>query len=221
MLRSLRRGRPSARSFAPRGSLLFVALRSVDVMSRHSAENGTDAAVLREVLVAVAGRPALAPVHAAASALLAEIDTEGEPGGSPSSVPPGDIPDVDVPHTTRPRIDQPLGDPLTGTTTGDPSSQILDAEMVDDNDYDNSLGIESCGSVSTASTGFTDGGVPTWDSVRDKVDNRTTTALGREELDRSTQAGRTVDEQWNAREAAGRSKLDEIRRSMKDDNPGS
>lgn len=201
-------------------------------MSTHSAGEATDAAVLREVLAAVAGRPTLAPVHAAASALLAEIDTAGGSGGSPSAVPPGDIPDVDVtdvdipdidvPRTTRPRIDQPLGDPLTGTEARDPSLGILDAEMVDDSGLDGSNGGGlGAGSTPTGSTGFTDGGVPTWDSVRDTIDNRTTTASGREELDRSTPAGRTVNEQWDAREAAGRRKLDEIRRSMKDDNPGS
>jgi hypothetical protein len=184
-------------------------------MSTHSAGNRTDAAVLREVLAAVAGRPALAPVHAAAAALLAEIDTSGGDGGTtPSVAPPGEVPDVDVPHTTRPRIDQPLGDPPPAMLPQDPSLGILDAELVDDSGLDRSIG----GGVGA---GFTEKGVPTWDAVRDKVDNRTTTALGREELDHSTAAGRTLDEQWNEREAAGKSKLDEIRRSMKENNPGS
>lgn len=188
-------------------------------MSTHSAGDRTDAAVLREVLAAVAGRPALAPVHAAAAALLAEIDTSGGAGGgdagsTPSVVPPGEVPDVDIPHTTRPRIDQPLGDPPPGMPPRDPSLGILDAELVDDSGLDRSIG----GGVGA---GFTEKGVPTWDAVRDKIDNRTTTALGREELDHSTPAGRTLDDQWNEREAAGRSKLDEIRRSMKENNPGS
>ncbi|WP_072807370.1 hypothetical protein [Rhodococcoides yunnanense] len=166
-----------------------------------TTDDRTDVAVVREVLAAVAGRPALAPVHAAASALLADLET-GE--RNPSSVPPGDIPDVDIPATTRPHIDQPLGDPPGQYGTG-----IIDAELVSDSVIDQSIG-------GGLGTGFTDQGVPTWDNVRDKVENRTTTALGREELDHGSPAGRTLDEQWNEREEAGRKKLDEIRRSMKD-----
>jgi hypothetical protein len=191
-----------------------------------SSADRSDVTVLREVLALVSGRGALAPVHAAASALLAELDTSRE---NPSSVPPGDVPDVDVPHTTRPRVDQPLGDPpgyspgfsaLPGTPK-DPSSGIIDAELVADSGIDQSIGggVSSGYSNLDSPTGFTAQGVPTWDSVRDKVENRTTTALGAEELDHSTPAGRTLDDQWNEREAAGRKKLDEIRRSMKGRQP--
>jgi hypothetical protein len=182
-----------------------------------TTDDRSDVAVLREVLAAVSGRPALGPVHAAASALLAELDTAG---GDPSTVPPGDIPDVDVPHTTRPHIDQPLGDPPGYSPLGaDPThagSGIIDAELVDHSGIDGAIGggVSSGYSNHESPTGFTDQGVPTWDSVRDKVEGRTTTALGREELDHSTPAGRTLDEQWNEREAAGKKKLDEIRRSM-------
>ncbi|WP_037141988.1 hypothetical protein [Rhodococcoides fascians] len=196
-----------------------------------TTDDRTDVAVLREVLAAVGGRPALGPVYAAASALLAELDTANT---DPSTVPPGDIPDVDVPHTTKPHIDQPLGDPqesspryaptgpgdspLGGTPTEIPRPGVIDAELVDDSAIDGAIGggVSSGFSNHDSPTGFTDQGVPTWDSVRDKVESRSTTALGREELDHGTPAGRTLDEQWNEREAAGRKKLDEIRRSMKD-----
>lgn len=204
-------------------------------MDTHSAKDSDDVAVLREVLSAVAGRPSLSPVHAAASALLAEFDTTGDSNGSPTAVPPGDIPDVDIPQTTRPRIDQPLGDPLPGSAMQDPSLGILDAELVRDNGLEGTTGSSPVagadGTVSgsaasgavgaSTGAGFTDKGVPTWDSVRDKVESRSTTALGQEELDHGTPAGRSLDDQWNEREAAGRSKLDEIRRSMKDERPGS
>lgn len=180
-----------------------------------TADDRTDVVVLREVLAAVGGRPALSPVHAAASALLAELDTAG---ADPSTVPPGDVPDVDVPHTTKPRIDQPLGDPPGYSPLGGVPDQgrpgIVDAELVDDGAIGGGVG--SGLSSHRSATGFSDDGVPTWDSVRDKVEHRTTTALGQEELDHSTPAGRSLDEQWNEREAAGRKKLDEIRRSMKD-----
>lgn len=171
-------------------------------MGTGSAEDRSDVAVLREVLASVGGRPALAPVHAAASALLAEIDT------ATGDVEPGDVPDVDVPGLTRPRIDQPLGDPPVG---------ILDAEVVGDSDSAQSIGGVSTGYPAHESpTGYSEEGVPTWDSVRDKVELRTGTALGAEELDHLSPAGRTLDEQWNERQESGRKKLEEIRRSMKD-----
>lgn len=193
-----------------------------------TTEDRSDLVVLRDVLATVGGRPALAPIHAAASALLAELDTAG--ADDPSVVPPGDVPDVDVPRTTRPRIDQPLGDPSPGSPAGDPPLGILDAELLDDSALDGSigggLGASSvggglgAGSVTSPAHGFTEAGVPTWDSVRDSVESRSATASGREELDRESSSGRTLEEQWNDRAAAGRSKLDEIRRSMGDRNPG-
>ncbi|SNT20297.1 hypothetical protein [Rhodococcoides kyotonense] len=189
-------------------------------MSTHSTGDRTDLAVLREVLAAVSGRPALAPLHATASALLADLDTAG--AEDPTTVPPGEIPDVDVPHVTKPRIDQPLGDPpgyspLGGTPTQVPREGIVDAELVDDSAIDGAIGggVSAGFSNHESPTGYTDQGVPTWDSVRDKVEGRSATAIGAEELDHSSPAGRTLDEQWNDREAAGRKKLDEIRRSMK------
>ena len=176
-------------------------------MGTGSAEDRSDVAVLREVLASVGSRPALAPVHAAASALLAEMDTvtgDVEPG----MVPPSDVPDVDVPGSTRPRIDQPLGDPPVG---------ILDAEVVGDSGSAQAIGGVSTGySAHESPTGYSEEGVPTWDSVRDKVELRTGTALGGEELDHLSPAGRTLDEQWNERQESGRKKLEEIRRSMKD-----
>ncbi|MDJ0393200.1 hypothetical protein QMK17_07630 [Rhodococcus sp. G-MC3] len=190
-----------------------------------STADRSDVIILREVLASVSGRPALAPVHAAASALLAELDTAGN---EPTIVPPGDIPDIDVPRTTQPHIHQPLGDPpldnspLPGTPRG-PSSGIIEAELVEaelvgDGSIDQSIGggVSSGHSNHESPTGFTDKGVPTWASVRDKVELRDATALGAEELDHGSPAGRTLDEAWNEREAAGRRKLDEIRRSMKD-----
>lgn len=67
---------------------------------------------------------------------------------------------------------------------------------------------------------YTDAGVPTFDRVRDRIEDRVGTALGSEELERGSRAGRDLDEQWQAREKAARERLDEIRRSMKGE-PGS
>jgi len=63
-------------------------------------------------------------------------------------------------------------------------------------------------------TGYSDSGVPTFESVRDKVERRLGTSQGMSELDSRTPAGRGVQEQWQARAKAARERLDEIRKSM-------
>ncbi|GAB2555372.1 hypothetical protein GCM10027167_72670 [Nocardia heshunensis] len=62
--------------------------------------------------------------------------------------------------------------------------------------------------------GYTNTGVPTFESVRDKVEQRYGTSQGMGELDRQTPMGRSVDEQWEARAKAARERLDQIRKSM-------
>ena len=172
----------------------------------------TDLQVIEEILAAVAGRPRLAPVAAAASALAAELGTaDPEPVTPDRGAPPGTVPDVDVPQVTKPRIDQPLGDPPPGAPLGGAVPGIIDAELVDDLPGGTGYG---AGSVSAPIGDFSDSGVPTWDGVRDKVEQRSGTAVGEEELDRESRAGRDLDEQWNERQEAGRRKLDEIRKSM-------
>ncbi|WP_433679328.1 hypothetical protein [Nocardia sp. CA-119907] len=63
--------------------------------------------------------------------------------------------------------------------------------------------------------GYSSGGVPTFESVRDKVEQRFGTAQGMGELDRQTPAGRSADEQWEAREKAARERLEQIRKSLR------
>lgn len=59
---------------------------------------------------------------------------------------------------------------------------------------------------------YTDSGVPTFDYVRDRIENRVATADGATEL-----AGEqtSIDEQIAERDRAGREKLEQIRRSMR------
>ncbi|QBJ94715.1 hypothetical protein ERC79_01090 [Rhodococcus sp. ABRD24] len=64
---------------------------------------------------------------------------------------------------------------------------------------------------------YTEAGVPTFDRVRDQIEERFGSALGSEELERDSEARRDLDEQWQAREKASRDRLDEIRRSMRRD----
>ncbi|QIS19263.1 PspA/IM30 family protein [Nocardia terpenica] len=68
--------------------------------------------------------------------------------------------------------------------------------------------------------GYTDSGVPTFESVRDKVEQRFGTAQGMGELDRDTPAGRSADEQWEARQKSARERLDRIRKSMRRNDSG-
>jgi phage shock protein A len=66
-------------------------------------------------------------------------------------------------------------------------------------------------------TGYTPGGVPTFDSVREKIETRYGTAIGASELAAETPEGRTVEEQYDARQRAAAERLAEIRKSMHPD----
>ncbi|NKY58593.1 hypothetical protein [Nocardia flavorosea] len=65
-----------------------------------------------------------------------------------------------------------------------------------------------------ATADYTGGGMPTFDSVRDKFQRRIGTAFGHRELDRQSGTGRGVEEQWEAREQAARERLEQIRTSL-------
>lgn len=62
---------------------------------------------------------------------------------------------------------------------------------------------------------YTDAGVPTFDYVRDRIENKVNTSIGSAELADATPEGKSVDEQFEAREKAGRDKLEAIRRAMR------
>jgi phage shock protein A len=66
-------------------------------------------------------------------------------------------------------------------------------------------------------TGYTSSGVPTFDSVRDKIESRYETSIGAKELDSETPEGRDVEEQYEARQRAAADRLAQIRESMRDD----
>ncbi|MEV0364926.1 hypothetical protein ACIBEK_32095 [Nocardia fusca] len=65
-----------------------------------------------------------------------------------------------------------------------------------------------------AAGGYSTSGVPTFGSVRDKVERRFGTAFGARALGRQSPAGRGADEQWEAREQAARERLAQIRTSL-------
>jgi phage shock protein A len=66
-------------------------------------------------------------------------------------------------------------------------------------------------------TGYTPGGVPTFESVREKIETRYGTAIGSAELDAESPEGRTIEEQYDARQRAAAERINEIRKSMHKD----
>jgi hypothetical protein len=82
-----------------------------------------------------------------------------------------------------------------------------------------SLGSASPFPTATADTGYTAGGVPTFDYAREKIETRYGTAIGSAELAAETPEGRTVEEQYDARQKAAADRLAQIRESMRADKP--
>jgi phage shock protein A len=74
---------------------------------------------------------------------------------------------------------------------------------------------ESDPAVEPVETGYTPSGVPTFESVREKIETRYGTAIGASELAAETPEGRSVEEQYDARQRAAAERLARIRESMK------
>ena len=74
------------------------------------------------------------------------------------------------------------------------------------------------GGPGDADPGYSESGVPTFESVREKIETRYGTSLGAAELDAQTPEGRTVEEQYEARQRAAAERLAQIRESMKRDD---
>jgi phage shock protein A len=64
---------------------------------------------------------------------------------------------------------------------------------------------------------YTDGGVPTFDHIRNRIEERYATARGTTELAEESAVGRSVAQQQEDRDAAARERLEQIRRSLKND----
>jgi phage shock protein A len=63
---------------------------------------------------------------------------------------------------------------------------------------------------------YTEAGVPTFDYVRDRIENRVGTSVGSQELAEATPEGKATEDQFEARKKAGLDKLEQIRRSMRE-----
>jgi hypothetical protein len=70
-------------------------------------------------------------------------------------------------------------------------------------------------------TGYTADGVPTFDSVREKIETRYGTAIGSAELAAETPEGRAAEEQYEDRQKAAHERLEQIKASMRSDQPES
>jgi phage shock protein A len=66
-------------------------------------------------------------------------------------------------------------------------------------------------------TGYDNAGVPTFESVREKIESRYATAVGGSELDAETPEGQAVEEQYEERQRAAAERLAEIREAMRND----
>ena len=66
--------------------------------------------------------------------------------------------------------------------------------------------------------GYRESGVPTFESVRERIETRFGTSLGAAELDAETPEGRTAEEQYEARQRAAAERLAQIGESMHRDD---
>ncbi|CAM4268380.1 hypothetical protein NONI108955_17990 [Nocardia ninae] len=149
----------------------------------------SDRELIGVLLVATAERPGFATVHAALIGLLETGDATASPGVTPTTMP------------TSVHDAPPLHD-VSGQVGGGSAVPAVPVPPT---------GI----TAPTETGGYSSSGVPTWGSVRDKVEQRYGTAQGMSELDQQTPAGRSADEQWDAREQAARERLDQIRKSLR------
>lgn len=69
----------------------------------------------------------------------------------------------------------------------------------------------------TTPDGYDSSGVPTFESVRDKIETRYGTAMGAAELDAESPEGQSVEKQYEERRRAAAEKLAQIRESMRTD----
>ncbi len=148
----------------------------------------SDDELLAVLDTATAGRPRLAWVHAAVVQAAGLGDASSESAMSSATVPP----------VSRA---QELGGPASRQVGGLPPVPAVPVAPT---------GIPSGPEVGR----YSSSGVPTFESVRDRVEQRFGTAQGMGELDRQTPAGRSADEQWEARERAARERLAQIRKSL-------
>jgi hypothetical protein len=91
-----------------------------------------------------------------------------------------------------------------------PDDEPIDAEVVDES---STLAVPE--QFTAPAMDYTESGVPTFDYVRSQIEGRIGTSLGAAELAADTAPAVSLDEQFAAREQAGKDRLAEIRRAMR------
>ena len=119
----------------------------------------------------------------------------------------------------RSQLSGRYGDWVSDTNPAEPPADqpapddIVDAEVVETAPVE--PGFEPVVPPAPADTGYTASGVPTFDAVREKIETRFGTSMGAAELAAETPEGRSVEEQYEARQKAAAERLAQIRASMK------
>lgn len=102
---------------------------------------------------------------------------------------------------------------MSGDSTADAKS-TPEQQAADPSPAEPAPAAEAPPPAEAADTGYTPGGVPTFESVREKIETRYGTAIGATELAAETPEGRSVEEQYEERQRAAAERLEQIRKSM-------
>ncbi len=101
----------------------------------------------------------------------------------------------------------------------DSSDDAVDPEVIEGEIVEGEIVDSEPVPVPPVDTGYTAAGVPTFDAVREKIETRFGTSIGSAELAAETPEGRSVEEQYEARQKAAADRLEQIRATMRDDEP--
>jgi phage shock protein A len=93
-----------------------------------------------------------------------------------------------------------------------PDDMIIEGEVVDEG---SAVAVPT--PMTAPATDYTEHGVPTFDYVRDQIESRLATSAGTAELAEDSPPATSLDEQFTAREQAGRDRLEQIRRAMREE----
>jgi hypothetical protein len=96
------------------------------------------------------------------------------------------------------------------TMSESPNDEPIDAEVVEET---NAVAIP----MTAPTMDYTEQGVPNFDYVRDKIEGRFATSVGAAELAKDVPQAASLDDQFTAREQAGRDRLEQIRRAIREE----
>ena len=122
------------------------------------------------------------------------------------------------PDSSGPAPDRPVSDDVVET---DVEADVVETDVVDPQAPDPGTPpidvVAEPVPVTPPDTGYTAAGVPTFDAVREKIETRFGASIGSAELAAETPQGRSIEEQYEARQKAAAERLEQIRASMRDE----